>query len=382
MKLIDKSITDIVSGYDSILRAENELRSRWRPHLLAAYAQRRRILTQEDRNDKRQSLILFFSMLLGTCLFLVGIGLACRGVVQKEGDILWYCCGSPLLALLGLLTLGAAGFSRRNRSRQNTRRVPLHPLRGRHPQSKSIYPDLRQSWMEGLNGGLKHEVPDYPEYRDQTEKDHGAQGERLFIRRLREIFSDEYYVFARLMQRPHEDVDVTLIGPKGVWVFEVKHWSGDIYWNDQGWRREKTYFERGGVEITKQVEVGQPPDEQWIRAAAEVTRTLQLRVPELLENNPTLEKVRGGIVFTKEEAVFKFQPGRPTFWGPLNFWIKTLHEVEPKVVLDRRSALQIAETLLVRHHELAPDGERRSMITFAEGVVRVADEKLAVWVDV
>ena len=301
--------------------------------------------------------------------------------MQKEGDLLWYCCGSPLLALLGLLTLGAAGFSRRNRSKQKTRRVPLHPLRGSHPQSKGIYPDLRESWIEGLNGVLKQEVPDCPEYRDQSEKDHGAQGERIFIRRLREIFGNNYYVLARMMQRPDEDVDVTLIGPKGIWVFEVKHWSGDIYWNDQGWRREKTYFERGGVEITKQIEVGQPPDEQWIRAAAEVNRTLQHRVPELLENFPALDQVRGGIVFTKEEAVFKFQSGRPTFWGPLNFWIKTLHQVEPKADLDRRSALQLVEALLARHQELAPVGEHRSMIMYAEGVVQVADDKLDIWVE-
>ncbi len=80
------------------------------------------------------------------------------------------------------------------------------------------------------------------------------------------------------------------------------------------------------------------------RGAAEVSRTLQYHAAEVLEKYPSLEKVRGGIVFTKEEAIFKFQPGRPTFWGPLNFWIKILHEAEVKVELDRRSTLAIGRS--------------------------------------
>ena len=45
--LIDKKITDIISGYDDILQAETILRIHWRPKLLAAYAQRKKILERE-----------------------------------------------------------------------------------------------------------------------------------------------------------------------------------------------------------------------------------------------------------------------------------------------------------------------------------------------
>lgn len=380
MKLIDKNTTEIIPGYNAILRAENNLRSKWRPALLGAYAQRRKMLDANTKTHGQPRYFIWAAVILGSILFLVGLGTACRGIVQQEeGIFLWYCCGGPLLALLGFLILGAAGFSRKSRTPPQIRRVPLHPLRS-GPQQRGIYPDLKESWMEGLSGGLKEEVSDYPKYRSTSEKDHGAQGERAFIRRLREIFDDQYYVLARSMQHPKEDVDVILIGPKGIWVFEVKHWSGAIYWDDRGWRREQTYFERGGVEVTRQPEVGEPPDQQWIRAAAEVSRTLQLRVPEVLERYPDLEKVRGGIVFTQPDAVFKFQPGRPTFWGPLNFWIKTLHEVEPIVDLDRYSALLLKEALLSRHHELGPEFEERSMVAYAQGVVQETEERLDAWV--
>ncbi len=246
MKLIDKSVTDITAGFDGLLRAETDLRSRWRSKLLFAYAQRKAIPAQETGIQRRKQVVILLSVLLGAGLIFIGLGVACRGISQKEDNLLWYCCGAPLLALLGLLILGAAGFSRRSTPPQKPSRVPLHPLRS-GPQQKGIFPDLQKSWMEGLAGVLNDEVPDYPDYKSSSAKDHGAEGERVFIQRLREICCDDYFVLARAMQRPKEDVDVILVGPKGVWVFEVKHWSGEIYWDDRGWRRKQTYHERGGI---------------------------------------------------------------------------------------------------------------------------------------
>jgi len=374
MKLIDKSIIEIVAGYDDLLQAETQLRTKWRPQLLSAYSQRKGIADQGTIRSGQNQLLFVVSLVFGGFFFLVGVGLACRGILQPEENFLVYCCAGPLLGLLGTLIFGAAGFSRRNATNQEPQRVPLHPLRS------GIFPDLRTAWMEGIEGGLKSEVSDYPQHRGQTEKDYGAQGERAFIRRLKEICCEDDFVITRSMQRPKEDVDVILIGNKGIWVFEVKHWSGKIYWDDQGWRREQTYFESGGVEVTKHPEVGVPPDEQWIRAAAEVSRTLHNRASEVLDRYPELEKIRGGIVFTKEDAEFKFQPGRPTFWGPLNFWIKTLQEIEPKVDLDTRSSLQLIEALLQRTHELEPVGEPRSMRDYAQGVVQETEKQLEAWV--
>lgn len=379
MKLIDKNVSDLVSGYDALLKAENEIRSKWRLQLLAAYTRRMEVFERGNEPAKSAHVLVWISLLFGLILFLIGGGISCRWIVQTEENFLWYCCVGPLLSLLGLLMMGAAGFSRRNKSTPKPKRVPLHPLRSGN-QLRGIYPNIKDSWLESLNGELENEIPDYPDYRDPSEKDHGAEGARIFIQQLRDVFDERYYVIAHAMQRPKEDVDVILIGPKGIWVFEIKHWSGKIFWDDQGWRREQTYFGRGGVEITKQPEIGEPPDEQWTRAAAEVSLTLQRRAPDILERYPALEKVHGGIVFTKKDAVFKFQPGRPTFWGPLNFWIKTLHDLEPKVELDRRCTLQLIEALLTRHHELVSTVEQRSMVTYTQGVIQDTDEKLLAWV--
>lgn len=224
------------------------------------------------------------------------------------------------------------------------------------------------------------EIPDFPGHYAANEKDYGAEGERMFIQRLTQVCCNEDFIVARSMLRSNEDVDVILVGSKGLWVFEVKHWSGEIFWDDKGWRREQTYYERGGVEVTKSVEVGEPPDQQWIRAATDVKRTLQHYAGDVLERYPIFTKVRGGIVFTHPDAELKFQAGRPSFWGSIPFWDKTLQEIEPKVNLDTRSALQLTEAVLTRHHELAPVRESRSMIIFAQSIVDETEEKLHNWV--
>ena len=47
-----------------------------------------------------------------------------------------------------------------------------------------------------------------------------------------------------------------------------------------------------------------------------------------------------------------------------------------------RSTLQLVAALLNRHQELAPDGRKRSMQIYAQGVVQDADERLTEWVQV
>jgi hypothetical protein len=379
MKLIDKHITEVVSGYDDILQAEIDLRSRWRPQLLAAYTKRQQRFFYSSGWAQLVQNLPLIGLLVSIFLILVGVGITCRGLIRDDVGFLLGFCGGPLLVVLGLLILAALAFSKFGGGSATSKRVPLHPLRG-GPQKSGIYPNLRFGWCQGLSGGLKEEIPDYPGHYAEGEKDHGAEGERLFVRRLLEIFDDRYFVLARSVQRRNEDVDVILIGPKGIWVFEVKHWSGEIYWDDQGWRRSQTFYESGGSQVTQSPPVGEPPDHQWIRAAAEVTRTLQYRATEVLQKYPALGKVRGGIVFTKPEASLRVQPGRPVFWGHLNFWLKALHDVEPKANLNHRETLQIVEALLERHHTLSPVERTRSMRVYAQGVVQEAEERLTEWV--
>jgi len=174
-------------------------------------------------------------------------------------------------------------------------------------------------------------------------------------------------------------VDLILIGPKGIWVFDIRHWDGKVFWDDDGWRRELDTKNGRGMDTVIPLIADKTPDQMWIRSAAQVTRNLQTYAAETLERYPAFEQVLGGIVFSNEEALLKVQPGRPVFWGTPGFWIKTLNEVEPKANLENRSALHLVEILLERHHELTSIGQQRSMKAYAQSVIHDAEAQLKEW---
>jgi Nuclease-related domain len=90
------------------------------------------------------------------------------------------------------------------------------------------------------------------------------------------------------------DADVIVVGPTGIWVWEVKHWSGEITCQHGQWRREKTYRGPRGS-LIREYQVHRPFDKQWVKEADSVKETLRRRLPR----SPNLhEAVDGGLVFT------------------------------------------------------------------------------------
>ena len=375
MKLIDKDISDIILGYDTILQAETTMRNQWRPYLLIAYTHR---LSNAEMEFRKRKFQLSTSIFIGIGLTIIGIVFSFRSIWQSKEYYIFHCCGGILLILFGTLVLAAVWFSQRTNSKPNNKRVPLQPLRFA-PNKQHIYPDLRIKWMDGLSGDIEKQIPDYPDISRNIEFDYGAKGERIFIQRLNEIFDDHTFAIARLLINPREDIDLILIGPKGIWVFEAKHWSGEIYWDDQGWRRVQTYYKPGGIEVVKQPDIRETPDQQWIRTAAQVRHFLFRYAPEILSRFPELEQIKGGIVFTNENSVLKFQPGRPVFWGTLDFWVKTIHQNKTEINLDSRNALKLVEIIVEHQHNLNPGKETRSMQNFAQVVIQDANEQLRAW---
>jgi hypothetical protein len=93
---------------------------------------------------------------------------------------------------------------------------------------------------------------------------------------------------------PNLDADVIVAGPTGVWVYEVKNWSGQITCERGGWRRVKTYRQPGG-RLVREIESLRPFDKQWAKEANSVREVLRGQMPD----HPDLsEAIGGGLVFT------------------------------------------------------------------------------------
>lgn len=121
-------------------------------------------------------------------------------------------------------------------------------------------------------------------------KAHGDIGEESFIHYLDATLPDEYIAVRNLKVAHNLDADMIIIGSNGVWVFEVKYWSGVVTCKNGRWRHLQPYRE-------SERRVDWPLDEQWIKEADMVRRFLGSKVPR---HTNLCEALSGGLVFTHE----------------------------------------------------------------------------------
>jgi hypothetical protein len=182
-----------------------------------------------------------------------------------------------------------------------------------------------------------------------------------------------------LQQRPGDDVDVMLVGPKGVWVFEVKYWSGKISYRHGRWSHVKSYYKPGGVPVTEVKEVEQPPDQQWRRMADDVAETLRRHAPRLVAALPVVAEIKGGLVFTHPEAAYDITRDCPCAWGNIADWIRHLGSAPAIAGLNERVVLQILDVLLARHQQVNGNGVTISMDVQATELDQKTEARLREW---
>lgn len=364
MQLVNNEVTDVWEGYNCIQQAESELLKKWRGPLLAHYARQRTVYEKELNNFKTQHNEMMARIRLGMWLSSSSliIGLLILPVlvfISELGDLRGpLFCFAPLLILAGLTGWAITGVVW---YWQRDRKKPIPPP---HPFKTSIIESLLPIWVEGLRGSLPSKKP----YE-------GATGEYHFIARLQALDSDSFILY-RLQQQPGNDIDVTIIGPLGIWVFEVKYLKGIVRWRDGWWSQRKTYRGRSGMPVTEIREAEEAYDQQWQRMADSVVETLRRRAPDLVERIPKIVRIRGGLVFSHPQGKYDIPPGSPFNWGIIPFWIEKLRTVPPVVEVDEKAIFQVLDVLLERHAEISEFNLQRSMLQYAEDLILQASEKI------
>jgi hypothetical protein len=358
--LIDNCAADLVAGFDRMRSAELEIKRKWRQPLLAAYAQKIGAFQAAQTQYQRRKRITLTGLGVAVAA-LCGGGLACTSAfyAQDASSILFW--GGLFLSLIAfpaaiVCALVYFVFWRRKPSR------PKHPLR------EEIFRPLLPRWRAGLRGSLPQHLP----YE-------GAAGEYKFIRQLKALKIPAYIAY-RLQQQPGDDLDVTIVGRKGLWLFEVKYWSGEIIWQNGQWSRYKTYFQPGGQQIREPRPVSQPPEQQWRRMVEDTRRTLEMRASHLVQHYSSLSKIHGGVVFSHPEAAFHISPEASFTWGNIRFWMDRIQAATTQREMNERTTLQVMETLLARHQQLQEVCQVHSMLAYAEKLIQEAEFQLAEWV--
>jgi hypothetical protein len=370
MILVSNAVVRLVTGYDKIVAAEIELRRKWRGPLLAAYARRRQAYETALADDhlrlaglgKLSRLAIFLAGLL-TLLGLTFCPLQLYlSEVGNLGGAL--TCFAPTLILAGLMGWASTAVVWWLWKRQFPQPVP--PER---PEWQQLIKPLLPAWRDGLRGGLP-----------SLERYEAAAGEYEFMAKLLSLSSPGYALY-RLRLQPDNDVDVTVVGAKGIWVFKVETLRGKIFYRRGEWRHQKLCYLPGGQVLEEQQSTGEPFDQQWRRMAEDVSEALRRHAPGLVKRLPDLLQLRGGLVFTHPDASYDIPVGSPFNWGVMDFWLGQLLAARQLPELDERAVLQVIEALLNRHWRVSGARPRRSMEAYAGRLIAPAEARLRAWVN-
>lgn len=316
MILLDNRLTDLVRGYDRISQADLRLQTGWRQRLLQNYASRR---------DKHASAFGAYIEKIGvlnpqlTTLAFIPLAMLIGGLVITivgallnvyAGMELTWSIGGVSLIIAGALGIGLPTLLWLWQVKLAKPAAPTHPLR------EDLLSRLTPQWREKLHGALPAAISEH----------HDASAHN-FIKHLQTLPIDSMYILDRLRPTRDEEIGVTVIGARGIWVFAL------------------------GRDTTR-----------WQRMATVVSQTFAARAPDRIRQFPALKQIRGGVVSADLDAWDQELSSAPIIQG-----------------LDDRAIFALLDALLEQHHASGGDAATISMSAYAAKIIRQAEARLREW---
>ncbi len=365
MILIDNNLKDLAAGREKIRKAELDLPHKYRGPLLAAFARRRRAFeVARDKYDLQMTAVLpKLTIAFAVCLIILVLALFSEEILPPlagpnlpYSDVVGIVLG--LIGGIGLVATAGTRFWLQVFSR------PKPPV---SPQKADIFYPLMPLWRGRLRGQLPANLP-YA----------GAIGEYNLIWELEHLGDDSTCILYRLQQRYGDDLDVTLVGPKGIWVFEVKYWAGTVFLDNGKWIQEKQFYGSGHVLQTERRVIEQPPGEQWRRMADDVVETIRRHARGVVFDAPSIIKIKGGLVSTYPGAILQIPNSKGIEHGDIAYWLNAWNSAPIIPGLDEGKVLQLLDALLDRHHDIKSD-RPFSMADCAAQLVQEQEAKVNAW---
>jgi hypothetical protein len=350
--LIDLFSSDLVAGYKEIVVARQALVEKWRFDLLRAYTHKRERYAQqlalaEACKERYQS----FLPLIGIFLMLgAGIG-ALIAVVPSMG-----LSRTPPPPENPVTRTSSAEDESRLRQKLFPRLVPLW----RRAMARRIPTEHEAEQMAVETG--RWDLP----------------GELNLIRALERVATPETYILHSLLLNPEDDLDVVVLGPKGFWYFEVRHWDADFAWQQGAWQFWQ--FDPQ-TQASQPVTLPETPDEQWKRMRDEALTFLKANASSALKRMPVIENIQGGIVFTNPQARVEIDRSAPFRYGNIEQWV-TVYQAAPRLKdISQGRTIQLLGILLKRHQSFYPDIPLRSMKDAIADVIAEVERGIQEWID-
>jgi hypothetical protein len=371
MRTVKSEWRNLAQGYEKALELERSLQASWGPQVEQVLQQQRQaglsawnLRQGQKAHEHQRALSIWQQAMLGRRLRLqvpVGSGARQVGINVYTNQIL--IAVTLLLGFVdnGLMSLFVVALF--IKTWIALVRTAWHAVRSGNLSSRKPWPVAKENprFQKGEPSGLDLVEQWWQRISDDHQKKimvAGDEGEENFFRHLTSSLPDDYVCVRCILVKERLDVDILVVGPTNVWVFEVKHWSGTISCHNGTWRRSKPYYP--GEE-----EALQSFDRQWLHEQREVEKTLRLRVQPLRLAN----QIDGGLVFTHPAVSFDIDESRKCAYGQPQWWGTYLEKAanEREWTITQRSKLDILDALLDRAERI--DGsysQRRCCIELAE----------------
>jgi hypothetical protein len=374
--LIDLFCSDLLAGYRQVRNARQELMKKWRLEMLRAYARKRerhaqRVAQQERRRDQFQKALPF----LGAALLLpVGLG---AWFVLSGGE--QTCLGMFLMLGTGFGVLMGLGAWWRLATPPEPPENPVSHTKEEEdsPLRRQLFPDLVPLWRREM----ALIIPTEEEVQLMAEQTGrwSLIGEFDLIRQLERIVSENTYILQGLQPRTGDEMDVVVIGPKGLWFFEIQHGNANFTWRNGVWEIWHYDHETGGYD--RPADLREYPDAQWRRLRDEALANLRAATGDLLTRRPALANIPGGIAFTNEHALVEIGRTAPFGYGSIEQWISAYRAAPRLKQMTQGRVLQLLEVLLKRHQSFYPNVEVHSMKDGVSRVIEYAEEGIRAWME-
>lgn len=306
---MDPGWRNLAGGYQQVTRLESRLRKEWEEPVERARRQRTEEARTEWQNKLEAARRRLKNLALSGLVLALILLILLFGFVRPDsafGAILF-----TVAALLGAAALLAT--------------AQVLSIRGREIPGVDL--DLQQRWWQEVCRSGPRKV----------EKE-GDTGELGFLLRLEAELSDEYLAIKGLMVQRSLDADLIVVGPTGLWIFEVKHWRGTIISRDGCWRRVRHYYAQGGRLAFEERDIERPFDGQWLRQKKSVEETLRRRMQSGL--------IRGGLVFTHPEVVLDLDDSCRAEYGDAEYWVKSMLRAGEAFDFSMKSRLEAIDALV------------------------------------
>jgi hypothetical protein len=330
MRILDPKWTHLADGYRGLQSLQEKLDAEFGRAVRIGRRQKHRKELAGWQKKRR----IFFALVLFSVLLLAILCILPSFI--EENNTAWYC----ILADFGLalvISLVAGVVAGRDYIREM--------VAGRPQMEKGISTAslLEGRWWASLTAS------------EAAVEMASDRGEENFLRLLARRLSDEFLTTRAEPVPAHagENAEtLVLVGPSGVWVFEVKHWHGAIVKQGGVWKQVQTVRGKMGKKHIEEKVAEQAPDDQWLNQAQEIVRTLQRRLSgdALPAGLDPADLIQGGLVFPHPQAILdktKIQ-GQTASYGPTGPWIERVAKAPPQEGFTLEIRLDVLDALIHR----------------------------------